>query len=172
MVIGLIGTTVFKIRESRFQFLLCCVFRLTDVVSAFFLLGAAVFSITLCLLVLPEHFQFSGYGACLPRVSRLVYLLCLSRSLSLSPSPFLVFLSVLRRDSTACAGFAPYSALIPDIVHADQVGSASGWIGVMTMLGASLSLPLSVSLFHSLSIYIFLFVCARVFPSPSLSVSV
>lgn len=31
---------------------------------------------------------------------------------------------------------APYSALIPDLVARDQRGSASGWLGLMTMLGS------------------------------------
>ncbi|HET7376160.1 MAG TPA: MFS transporter, partial [Anaerolineae bacterium] len=31
---------------------------------------------------------------------------------------------------------APYSALIPDIVPVDQRGSASGWYGLMNMLGS------------------------------------
>lgn len=31
---------------------------------------------------------------------------------------------------------APYSGLIPDIVPANQRGSASGWLGLMLMLGS------------------------------------
>jgi len=30
---------------------------------------------------------------------------------------------------------APYSALIPDLIAADQRGAASGWMGILGMMG-------------------------------------
>jgi len=47
-------------------------------------------------------------------------------------------------------GTTAYAALIPDLVPAHQIGSASGWMGLMTMSGIYLSIYL---FFMYLSIY-------------------
>src|SRR5690606_4267911 len=58
-------------------------------------------------------------------------------SLSLSPifSIFLLSVAVGFLAFADAIASAPYSALIPDVVPVSQYGAASGWMGVLTMIG-------------------------------------